>query len=86
MILGFHSANFFPKTQESVVYSCVMNCLHFSPLFRQELGSPSRAGDPPPEAWRQSATPLRLRCVDTFRGYVGSLVTRGHRWPRMARS
>lgn len=41
----------------------------------QELGSPSRAdqlgGDAPPEAWRPSAVRLRLRSVDTFRGYVG---------------
>uniref|UniRef100_A0A8C3YG68 Heparan-alpha-glucosaminide N-acetyltransferase n=1 Tax=Catagonus wagneri TaxID=51154 RepID=A0A8C3YG68_9CETA len=37
-------------------------------LINSELGSPSRAGDPHPEAWRPSAAPLRLRCVDTFRG------------------
>ncbi|XP_057553051.1 heparan-alpha-glucosaminide N-acetyltransferase [Hippopotamus amphibius kiboko] len=37
-------------------------------LINSELGSPSRAGDPRPEAWRQLAAPLRLRCVDTFRG------------------
>ncbi|XP_067577607.1 heparan-alpha-glucosaminide N-acetyltransferase isoform X1 [Pseudorca crassidens] len=43
-------------------------------LINSELGSPSRAGDPPPEAWRQSATPLRLRCVDTFRGIALTLM------------
>nr|KAF6427632.1 heparan-alpha-glucosaminide N-acetyltransferase [Rousettus aegyptiacus] len=41
-------------------------------LINSELGSPSRAGqlgdDTRPEAWRPSAVPLRLRCVDTFRG------------------
>nr|XP_031295839.1 heparan-alpha-glucosaminide N-acetyltransferase isoform X1 [Camelus dromedarius]XP_031295840.1 heparan-alpha-glucosaminide N-acetyltransferase isoform X1 [Camelus dromedarius] len=37
-------------------------------LINSELGSPSRAGDPQPEAWRPSAAPLRLRCLDTFRG------------------
>ncbi|XP_020933947.1 heparan-alpha-glucosaminide N-acetyltransferase isoform X1 [Sus scrofa] len=37
-------------------------------LINSELGSPSRAADPQPEAWRLSAAPLRLRCVDTFRG------------------
>ncbi|XP_065802998.1 heparan-alpha-glucosaminide N-acetyltransferase [Muntiacus reevesi] len=37
-------------------------------LINSELGSPSRASDPQPEAWRRSAAPLRLRCVDTFRG------------------
>ncbi|XP_054421905.1 heparan-alpha-glucosaminide N-acetyltransferase [Pteronotus mesoamericanus] len=41
-------------------------------LINSELGSPSRADqlgdDTQPEAWRLSATPLRLRCVDTFRG------------------
>uniref|UniRef100_A0AC11DGR9 Heparan-alpha-glucosaminide N-acetyltransferase n=1 Tax=Ovis aries TaxID=9940 RepID=A0AC11DGR9_SHEEP len=39
-------------------------------LINSELGSPSRASDPQPEAWRRSAAPLRLRCVDTFRGFV----------------
>ncbi|XP_030740520.1 heparan-alpha-glucosaminide N-acetyltransferase [Echinops telfairi] len=41
-------------------------------LINSELGSPSRAdplcGDPQPEVWRPSSPPLRLRCVDTFRG------------------
>uniref|UniRef100_A0A8C6CGD2 Heparan-alpha-glucosaminide N-acetyltransferase n=1 Tax=Moschus moschiferus TaxID=68415 RepID=A0A8C6CGD2_MOSMO len=37
-------------------------------LINSELGSPSRASDTQPEAWRRSAAPLRLRCVDTFRG------------------
>uniref|UniRef100_A0A8D1FBH6 Heparan-alpha-glucosaminide N-acetyltransferase n=1 Tax=Sus scrofa TaxID=9823 RepID=A0A8D1FBH6_PIG len=37
-------------------------------LINSELGSPSRAADPQPEAWRLSAAPLRLRCMDTFRG------------------
>ncbi|XP_024620804.1 heparan-alpha-glucosaminide N-acetyltransferase [Neophocaena asiaeorientalis asiaeorientalis] len=43
-------------------------------LINSELGSPSRAGDPPPEAWRQSAAPLRLRSVDTFRGIALTLM------------
>ncbi|XP_007455521.1 PREDICTED: heparan-alpha-glucosaminide N-acetyltransferase [Lipotes vexillifer] len=43
-------------------------------LINSELGSPSRAGDPPPETWRQSAAPLRLRCVDTFRGIALTLM------------
>ncbi|XP_059992328.1 heparan-alpha-glucosaminide N-acetyltransferase isoform X2 [Lagenorhynchus albirostris] len=43
-------------------------------LINSELGSPSRAGDPQPEAWRQSAAPLRLRCVDTFRGIALTLM------------
>ncbi|KAF4026239.1 hypothetical protein G4228_018251 [Cervus hanglu yarkandensis] len=37
-------------------------------LINSELGSPSRASDPQPEAWRRLATPMRLHCVDTFRG------------------
>ncbi|XP_040587715.1 heparan-alpha-glucosaminide N-acetyltransferase isoform X2 [Mesocricetus auratus] len=41
-------------------------------LINSELGSPSRtdplSGDCQPEARRTSASPYRLRCVDTFRG------------------
>ncbi|XP_006860045.1 PREDICTED: heparan-alpha-glucosaminide N-acetyltransferase [Chrysochloris asiatica] len=41
-------------------------------LINSELGSPSRGdplgGDIQLEAWRLSAPPPRLRCVDTFRG------------------
>lgn len=58
-----------------------MNYLVLLPFLLKELGSPGRAGqlgeDAPPEAWCPSTVPPRLRCVDTFRGYVGSLVTLG---------
>ncbi|XP_058381311.1 heparan-alpha-glucosaminide N-acetyltransferase isoform X2 [Diceros bicornis minor] len=43
-------------------------------LINSELGSPSRAdplaGAPQVEAWAPSAAAQRLRCVDTFRGFV----------------
>lgn len=52
-----------------------MDCHVFLLFFLKELGSPSRAdalgGDSQLEAWGPAAAPQRLRCVDTFRGYVG---------------
>lgn len=49
-----------------------MNCLHFSPLFWKELGSPSRASDPNQRPGVGQRPHCASRCVDTFRGYVCS--------------